>query len=111
MFWKDIVTQAELFHKMRNTCQKFKERKTIYGHLPSKNIPELKLWDSVHVDLIGTYRKSIIQKQPGGSIIQKNVNIICMEMIDPATGWFEIFKIPTFDLKEVTIGNDEYMDR
>ena len=96
---------------MCKTYQQFKKRKTIYGHLPSKNISELKLWDSVHVDLIGTYRKSIIQKQPVGSIIQKNANIICMEMIDPATGWFEIVKIPTFDLKEVIIGNDEYMDR
>ena len=32
-----------------------------------------------------------------------------MTMIDPATGWFEIVKIPTFDLKELIIGNDEYI--
>ena len=32
-------------------------------------------------------------------------------MIDPATGWFDIFKIPTFDLEEVTLGNDEYIDK
>ena len=32
-----------------------------------------------------------------------------MTMIDPATGWFKIVKIPTFYLEEVTIGNDEYM--
>ena len=31
-------------------------------------------------------------------------------MIDPATGWFEIFKIPTFDLEEVALDNDEYID-
>ena len=31
-------------------------------------------------------------------------------MIDPATDWFEIVKIPTFDLEEVTIVNDEYID-
>ena len=35
----------------------------------------------------------------------------CMTMIDPVTGWFEIFEIPTFDLDEVTSGNDEYMDK
>ena len=30
-----------------------------------------------------------------------------MTMIDPATGWFDIIKKPTFDLEEV---NDEYID-
>ena len=34
-----------------------------------------------------------------------------MTMIDPATGWFEIVKIPTFYLEEVTIGNDKYIDK
>ena len=32
-------------------------------------------------------------------------------MIEPSTGWFEIVDIPMFDLKEVTIGNDEYIDK
>ena len=32
-------------------------------------------------------------------------------MIDPATGWFEIVKIPTFDLNEVVLGKDEYIDK
>ena len=34
-----------------------------------------------------------------------------MPMIDPSTGWFEIANIPTFDLEEVTIGNNEYIDK
>ena len=34
-----------------------------------------------------------------------------MTMIDQATGWFDIIKIPTFDLEKVTIGNDEYIDK
>ena len=32
-------------------------------------------------------------------------------MVDPAIGSFEIFEIPTFDLDEVTSGNDEYIDK
>ena len=32
-------------------------------------------------------------------------------MIDPTTGWIEIFEIPTFNLIEVTAGNDEYIDK
>ena len=33
-----------------------------------------------------------------------------MTMIDPTTGWFKIFEIPTYDLEEVTGGNEEYID-
>ena len=34
-----------------------------------------------------------------------------MRMIYPAIGWFKIVKILTFDLGEVTAGNDEYIDK
>ena len=34
-----------------------------------------------------------------------------MKIIDPATGWLEMFGIPTFDPDEVTAGNDEYIDK
>ena len=65
----------------------------------------------MHVDLIGPYSKSIRQQQPGGSVILKNSILTCLTMIDQDTGWFEIFEIPTFDLEEVTISNDDYMDK
>ena len=32
-------------------------------------------------------------------------------MIDPATRWFEIVEIPTFDLEEVALGDDEYTNK
>ena len=65
----------------------------------------------MHVDLIGPYSKSIRQQHPGGTVIRKNSSLTCIMMIDPATGWFDIVKIPTVDLKEVTRGNDEYIDK
>ena len=34
-----------------------------------------------------------------------------MKMINPAIGWFEIVKVPTFDLDEVTGVNDEYIHK
>ena len=37
-YWKRLVTQAELFADMCKTCQQFKNRKTVYGHLPPNNI-------------------------------------------------------------------------
>ena len=32
-------------------------------------------------------------------------------MIDLAIGWFKIVEIPNFDLKEVALGNGEYIDK
>ena len=34
-----------------------------------------------------------------------------MIMIDLARGWFNIFEIPTFDLEDLAIFNNEYMDK
>ena len=65
----------------------------------------------MHVGLIVPYNKSIRQHQPAGAIIKNNVSLTYMMMIDPATGWFEIIKVPTSDLYEVTGGNDEYIDK
>ena len=63
------------------------------------------------MDLIGPHSKSIRQHQPGGAIIKNNVSLTCLKMIDPATGWFEIVEMPTYDLDEVTGGNNEYTDK
>ena len=63
----------------------------------------------MHVDLIGPYSKSIRQHQPGGTVIPNNASLTYTAMIEPATGWFEIVEMPTFDLEEVTIVNDEYI--
>ena len=61
------------------------------------------------MDLIDSYRNSIRQQQPGGAIIRNNVNLDCMAMIDPATGWFDIVEILTYDLDEFTGVNDDYI--
>ena len=94
-YWKGLDTQVELYAKPCKICQKSKKRNNIHGHLPPKIIEELKQWDLVHIDLIGPYRKSIIQNQPGGVIIKKDVSLNYKTMIDPHTGWFQLFKFPT----------------
>ena len=93
------------------TCQQFQNRITLYGNLPHNNVVELKLWDLVHVDLIVPYSKATRQHQSGGAIIWNNSSITRIAMIDPATGWFKIVKIPTFDLNEVTAVNDESINK
>ena len=42
--------------------------------------------------------------------MKNNVSLTCITMVIPTTGWFEIVKIPTYDLNEVTGDNDEYID-
>ena len=110
-YWKGLVTQAELFTKTCKTCQQFKNIKTLYGHLPHKNIAELKQWDLVNVDLIDLYINSIRQQHPGSTIIWNNASLTWMTMIDLSTGWFEIVEILRFNLGEVTAVNDEYIDK
>ena len=63
------------------------------------------------MDVLGPYNNSIRQQQPGGAIIKNNFSITCMTMIDPATSWFEISEIPTYNLDEVAGSNDEYIDK
>ena len=92
-------------------CQWFKNRKTLYGRLQPKKTTELKSWDSVHVDLIGPYSKSIRQQHPIGAIVKNNFSLTCMAIIDSATGWFEIVKLPMYDINEVMCGNYEYIDK
>jgi len=79
---------------MRNV-PKVQKRKTRYGHLPPKNIGELKPWEKVHIDLIGPYTVSALQQRPGQKREMTELSLIAMTFIDPATGWFEIVKVPT----------------
>ena len=59
------------------------------------------------MDLIVPYSQSTRQYHQHGAIIKNNASITYMMMINPATGWFEIVKVKTYDLDEVTGGNDE----
>ena len=65
----------------------------------------------MHVDLIDPYSKSIRQHQPDTTIIVNNIRLTFMTIINLATGWFERIEIMTYDLDEVTRGNDEYIDK
>ena len=50
-YWKGLVAKVDLFANSCKISQQFKNRDTIYGHLPPKNVAELKPWDTVHVVL------------------------------------------------------------
>ena len=56
-----------------------------YGKLPSKE-PEVTPWEFLYVDMIGPYKIVRKRKTP--------LELWCVTMIDPATGWFEIRDVP-----------------
>ena len=47
----------------------------------------------------------------GGAIIKNNVSLTCMAMSGPTMGLFEIVKVLTYELNELTGANDEYIDK
>ena len=67
--------KSELSVKTCNKYQQFKKRKNIYGQLPQNIIAELKLWNSLHNDIIGPHYRPIIQHHPGGAIIKRDVSL------------------------------------
>ncbi len=83
--WKGMRNTIQKVCKACAICKTTKVRNSKYGLLPPKN-PETIPWHTLCIDLIGPYKfgdeKNLIQ-------------LHCLTMIDPATGWFEIAEIPT----------------
>jgi hypothetical protein len=75
--------------KTCRSCQVNKRHSQKYGHLPPKLVI-MNPWRVLCVDLIGPYT---LKGKDSSSI-----GFMCLNMIDPATGWFEIVELPTVDL-------------
>ena len=73
------------------TCRTNKVRYKKYGKLPPKS-PEIIPWHTLCIDLFGPY------KIGNG---KENIVLYCLTMIDPATGWFKIAKVPTKQADDV----------
>lgn len=110
-YWEGLMNEAKKHVKRCKTCNEFKVKRKKYGHLPPKIMEESKRWDTVHVDLIGPYTVHINQRLPDGKLSRKEVQLTCMTMIDPATGWFEIAEVPSFNIDDVRKGNTQYIDK
>ena len=65
------------------------------------NIKNLQPWDTVHTDLVGPYSVTTQQYQPDGSQKEVTLQLTCMTMLDPATGWFEIVEVPSYIVEEL----------
>ncbi len=83
-YWKGMRETVKQVCSRCPSCQKFKTRVQKYGHLPEKE-PDVIPWHTVHMDTIGPYKIGEGKEEK---------TLICLTMIDPATGWFEIVETP-----------------
>ena len=84
--WTNLKKTVQTVCANCETCKRTKRRTSKYGKLPVKE-PEGIPWEQVCVDLIGPYHIPRKNKKP--------LVLWAMTMIDPATGWFEIYEITT----------------
>ena len=90
-YWKGIREQVARVCKGCEICRRTKVQTKKYGLLPAK-APDVLPWHTLCIDLIGPYK---IGKD------QNEVQLHCLTMIDPATGWFEIVETPNRRADEV----------
>jgi hypothetical protein len=86
MYWKGMCTTIRRYVKTCKSCQVNKRNSFRYGHIPSKLVIPT-LWRVLCVDLVGPYT---LKGKDSSSI-----DFMCLTMINPATGWFEIVELPT----------------
>ena len=91
MYWRSLRSDVRKHVKKNKSSQLGKKRTRQYGKLPPK-LAETVPWRSVCVDLIGPYTIKARDKTI--------LDFMCLTMIDPATGWFEIIELP---LASVTV--------
>jgi hypothetical protein len=85
MYWPSHRTAVRRHVRSCDRWQKGKQRSRQYRHVPPK-IADQMTWQKVCVDLIGPYT---IKGRDG-----KIMDFMCLTMIDPATGWFEMVELP-----------------
>jgi transposase InsO family protein len=85
--WKGMRRTIQKVCKACSICKVQKVRTGKYGLLPPRD-PQVVPWHTLCIDLIGPYTFGDPKKR-------NHVQLWCLTMIDPATGWFEIAEIPT----------------
>ena len=89
LYWRGMRADIKKFTRKCHRCQLGKKRKRKYGHLPPKEAETIP-WRTVCVDLIGPYTITGADNTA--------LEFMCMTMIDPATGWFEVVELPTVEI-------------
>ena len=83
--WKGMRKTIKSICSKCDACQRNKRTHKKYGKLPEKQA-EFIPWETLCVDMIGPYK--IPRKG------KSDLELWAVNMIDPATGWFEIAEVP-----------------
>jgi hypothetical protein len=82
-----------------------------YGKVLPKIVKELVPRQTVHIDLIGPYTVTAKQMTPSDKIAKQDLHLTAMTMIDPATGWIEIGKVPYYGIEDILNKGCEYVNK
>ena len=97
MWWPDMRHHIRAHVKQCDRCQLAKRKRHRYGHLPPREVDDVP-WKTVCCDLIGPYT---IKGKDGSAL-----DFMCLTMVDPVTGWFEIVELPNADVTYVRNGDE-----
>ena len=90
-YWPQMRQTIKTFSRKCGICQLTKQKQLKRGLVPVKENVEHIPWHTLCIDLIGPYNYGKKHKDPAKDTF---VELQCLTMIDPATGWFEIVDIP-----------------
>ena len=84
-----------------NSCKLQKHDAKKYGKIPAKVDVEDTPWKKLCIDLVGPYKLG--KFDPKHKDYKYRIELWCLTMIDPATGWFDVVRID--DTKADNIAN------
>ena len=90
--WKGVCTTVHDMCKKCPTSQRAKTTNQKYGKLPPREA-EINTWDTLCVNLIGS---NMITRKGKTAL-----KLLCLTIIDPATGWSKIAQIPNKKAAEI----------
>ena len=96
MYWKNLSKDVQAYVNTCKSCQVNKRKKQQYVKLPSKLVVDTP-WECLFVDLIGLYTLKGKDKL--------ELDFMCLTMIDLASSWFELVKLPVMDLNPTEKNN------
>ena len=97
--WKGLKVEVKRQCSTCHVCQVTKKVHKNYGKLPAKQ-PEVTPWEFLCVDMIGPYK---IDRNTKKGTKNKTLELWCVTMIDPATGWFEIKQVAIFSAQPLLV--------
>ena len=119
--WPGLRVQVKELCRRCDACQRFKGQRKQYGTIPLAFQPE-NPWETVAVDLIGPWtiprprterkRRGVDLKAIDSGDVTAGPTLLCLTIMDLATRWIELVRIPSKDSDLVAMAFDrEWLSR